>query len=85
MIEIEVDELVLCVCGNDLATDGSLCAGCAAEQEALLAWAEAKGWPRLELRPYLAIAEGEDCWRAFLGYPEANAKHWAEALARAGL
>ena len=86
MIELEVDELALCACGNDLAAPGTpLCASCAGEQEKLLAWAEQKGWPRLQLRPYLAIAEGEDCWRAFLGYPEANAKHWPEARKKAGI
>ena len=84
MIEIEADEIVLCACGNDLVEDGSrLCAGCAAAKTRLLAWAEAKGWPRLELQPGVAIAEGEPYWRLFLGF-WGNALLWPLAARKAG-
>ena len=80
----EVDELALCPCGTDLAAYGPLCATCAAGQKRLLAWAEAKGWPRLELQPGVAIAEGEHYWQVFLGYPS-NVTLWPLALRKAGL
>lgn len=53
------------------------------QQSRLWAWASEQGYPRLELYPYLAIAEGERYWRVFVDHP-ANAEFWPVALERIG-
>ncbi len=38
------------------------------EASALLAWAAARGWPRLQLTPAEAVGAGREAWEAFVAY-----------------